>query len=414
MEACKNKNITIIQNLFTLFLILYPITGLYATPLQSVSIADFILIISIPFLFLMLIKLNRKVKDTISFPMLGLLIFLIFHLLMCIPFVGSGSLFDITMSSFRYILYLLALALFIKTYFNWNVGLKQLRFVSVGVSCYLILQYLLYTFLGIYLPGTIPFLNFMSSSINDIYHSYNLGHTIRVCSVFAEPSHFSTYVILFLMIDLLIPKKQFIEYVDSIIISIALFLSKSSAGIIMCLLVWLFWLLTKILLQENIKRKLSFLIGIMISLPIIVFSIINTSLFQSFLERTYSDGHLGNAALGRVGNVSIENFISDSSVYHIFLGYGLINLEDYLPGLARWIYSYGCVGLMVLLIILSVVFIKSDKIQRTILIFFLILNLGTEVMLGYYILLYYPFLLITHNRIRRKEDDKQVIVRANL
>jgi hypothetical protein len=393
MKIFANRRYNLKKRIFTLMIILFPIISIYSSPIEGASIADILLILSFPIFSIGLIELDWPINKSFSFYLIYYIVFLVFNLFISLALAETGTFLVILLSSIKYILYLTFIALFTKTFLDKDLALKGLKNVSLFASGYLIIQYITYTVFGSYLPGTIPFLRLQSSGIENLNSLYKQGFKIRMNSIFSEPAHFATYVLIFLVIDLMAPKKKTKEYIPSIIVSIAILLSESSTGIITCGFIWFLWALKKIVSQrEKSKERIIIFVLIVLS-PVLYYFLLKTDSFNTFINRTYSNGQLGTAALGRIGNVNFSQIWLNSSSVDVLFGKGMVNLDFYMPGFARALYYYGIIGSIVLYITILLIYNNLGKNLRPLMVVFLILNIGTEMMFGGFIMLYFSFMI---------------------
>jgi len=394
MDNYKKSNIGKLNKIFTLLMITFPILALYATPFSGISVADLLLISIQPILIIHLFRINNKINKTIHFSILFYALYISIHFLITVLTVNNMEAMDIFLNTSRYIFYLITLAIYTKTFFHIKFAKTVLKHFTIFASIYLIIQFFLYSLYGYYLPGTIPFLDLQVNTINEIYSRYNQGYYIRVHSIFAEPSHFTIYVLPYLIICLSEVKYKLPEYIPAILISIAILMSQSSTGIIMAGVIWIIWYLYRIIDKGISKKKSIFIVLSILFIPVVLLFITRTNSFDFFIDRTFSSGSLGEAGYRRLGNgVILHEIFKNSSLYLLF-GQGMVNLQTYIPGATRLFVYFGISGVVLLLAIFTKIYYSGNRIQKEILIIFVILNFGTEILFGNFIFLYLPFLLL--------------------
>ena len=398
MDDCRNFNIGKLNKVFTLLMISFPILSLYATPIPRISVADLILIIIYPILIIQLLKKNNSINKTISFSVFIFVLYIIVQFLITILVSNKMETYEVILNTLRYSFYLITLALFSKTFFQIQFAKIVLKKITIFTSIYLIIQFSLFSLFGYYLRGSIPNLRLQVDTLTEIYSRYIQGYYIRAHSIFAEPSHFAIYVLPYLMISLKGEKSKLAEYMPAIIISIAVLIAQSSTGIIMSILIWFMWYLERFFSKGISKKKIVFLLLSIIFIPVLLMIITKTNSFDFFLDRTFSSGSLGEAAYRRLGNEVIFNDLLNKSSYHLLFGQGMVNLQTYIPGLTRILIFFGISGLVLFLAMLIRLYIIGNRLQKEILIIFLILNIGTEILFGNFIFIYLPFLLVHDKR----------------
>lgn len=198
-----------LNRLFTIFLVLFQLIFLYATPIESISMADAILILIYPFLIFKLIKTKKLVLSKLNINLLLFLFYVLFqfvvlYILKDIPFLNDAAL-----RTGRFVFYLITVICIAPNFFDVKLGVKVLKYISIISTIFLIFQILMVRFVGVYIPGTVPGLQLMRSDLLDFNQNImNAGYLIRPRSFFSEPAHYATYVLLYLAIGLFAEKKK--------------------------------------------------------------------------------------------------------------------------------------------------------------------------------------------------------------
>ena len=129
----------------------------------------------------------------------------------------------------------------------------------------------------------------------------------------------------------------------------------------------------------------------MILLPLALLVIFRTSFFRYFIyrmtETSSTEGRFG-------GYEGIALFFTGKPAMLMF-GYGLggVAQADYLPGFGKLLLGFGLIGCIVFGFTMILVYQKARTWQKTLIIIFLVLQTGTEIMFGNSIMCYYPFML---------------------
>jgi hypothetical protein len=404
MDNYKIGSYRRIKKIYTFLIITYPILGIYSTQVPGVTIADSFLLILYPILLLSIFNINKRISKTINFPILIYIAFIIFHLFLTLT-ISNIDTGDVLLRTLRYVFYLSTLALFTKTFFDIRYAKNVLKCCSIFASLYLMLQFVLYDLWGYYLPGALPIFKLQVDTINEIYARYLQGYYIRVHSIFAEPSHFAIYVLLYLAINLNETKNKALEFIPAILVSIAILLSQSSTGIIITIFIWFKWYFRRVSIKEIKRRKVTFILLTIFLIPIVFGLLIQTPFFKVFLSRTFSGEGLGEAARRRLGNYEVLSQIYNKFSFSFISGKGMIPLQIYFPGIARLLLYFGLIGLLLFVVLYLRVYIRSNKVQKEILLIFFILNIGTEILFGNFILLYMSFALV---------DDEKLVIREGV
>lgn len=387
---------------FTLLIILYPILAIYGLGNTSLNIADTLMILISPLLIISIIRENDRINNVIS----GKLTLFCAYIIIQLPFVlliYNADVFDTVGTAFRYSLYLIALILFQKKYFDIELGLKIYKYVSIISAVYIILQTVSFRFFGYYLTGTlhIPFFPIMSHQINNLEYRIDndLVNVLRPRAFFAEPVHYSQYIIGNIIVLLFRKQeKDKNKIIIALFLSLSLIFSTSSTGILCCALVWGVWVLSKINAKIDKKKIIPVLFVIIL---FFVFSL-NFDSFSFFMDRM-EDGSA--AARHFDGYKYMFDDIYNNTFIMIF-GHGMGKYEYYLPGLARIIYYYGLFGTIIFAYCIFRIFTKQDSWQKILLLFFLILSFGTECLFQPMCIVYFSLIIWESNLKYINKENK--------
>ena len=105
------------------------------------------------------------------------------------------------------------------------------------------------------------------------------------------------------------------------------------------------------------------------------------------MVRTFRESSFGDFSSSTRFYAINDMFTASDSFLGILFGQGLSAIDNYLPGFARSYLNMGLVGVLIILVMFFQIYIKSNSLQKEILILFIVLNIGTEIILG-------PFALI--------------------
>lgn len=267
---------------------------------------------------------------------------------------------------------------------------KAFRIVGIITSLYGILQYIFGTYLHISLSPYIPFLPILREGLDKQQEGWiSYGWTVRARSFFSEPSTFSIYLILALALELFEPNNTKNKKVIAIYIA-GILASRSSTGILG--LMFCFGLLT----LEFVKKKhwltgKRTMIGMLFLLPFLFFALCKSGYVESFINHTFASGQ-GLSGQSHFNGIS-EAFKNDSSFLEIIFGHGLQQVQGggkdrYLPGWIRTYYCLGVVGTLLYAVSFFKIYCRTSSVGKKIILLFVFLNLGTEIMLGKFMLLY--------------------------
>ena len=397
------------NNIFTFFLVIFQLLFLYATAIPSVSVADIILLFMYPILIISLIKRKRLVFKKCYLFLLFFFIYVMFQFAFLCFVEGSSFINEAFLRTGRFLFYLFTVIFLAPHFFNIRLGTRILKYVCLISTCFLFFQLLMVEFANIYIPGTIPELPIMRADLAEFNQNImEVDFLIRPRSFFAEPAHYASYVILYLALGLFSEKNTFKDFLPEIIISIGLLVSNSATGIITGIIVWILFIFHTILKINSQNKKNKFLLPVLIGTPITIICIMFTNYFQIFLTRVLGSGldNLGSAAIGRFGNYKWAFSLDGLALYEILFGRGMVEIEKFIPAIAKLFYYYGLVGIILFFIMLLIIIFKAELKQKVIIILIFILSIGGDAIFGpnslYYLLFFMndKIQLVSKNELR--------------
>lgn len=363
---------------FTFLMIYAPLLFMYSSGIKGLTLLDIsLLIFNIFFILNGVIKKKIKLKPIVYLS--PLIIYLSFWVLI------SLNSQDTLMRALRYLFYISQIYLYFNTYFEYSLGIKLYRNMSIFASLYLYIQVIIRKFYNFYLPGVIPGIPLMEEELR----AYSAQ---RPMSFFEEPSHFAIYILGYITILLFEKKKMTLKnfWIVSIL-SVSIFLSSSFLGIIVLFILILIKIIQSII-ENIVKRKVNikYIVIFLICILIGTLSLKNTKAFE-YLSNVEV---LLKQASGRFeGYYHYANLKSD--IIQKIFGRGMIGMPDglYYPSYILIIYYFGYIGLALFLFVILFNFRikKFDKFSALI-ICLLGLGIGSELILGRFILLYYSII----------------------
>jgi hypothetical protein len=239
---------------------------------------------------------------------------------------------------------MLFLALFVNEYFDLQFGWKLLKAVSIFSTLFLLLQYILMKFANYYLSGFIPGLPLAVDSLNSVSREYYLGYLNRPRSIFQEPAHYASFVLLYFGIALFLNYKK--EKWGLMLTGIGLVISGSSTGILTEIGLLILWIgrLTKDILSRNKRYKAAAALFVTALSGLII---VNTNAFKYDLSRMQDSSSSIN---GRFGNYSRIFTLKNSSASGILFGHGMNDFEGYIPAIPGIFLYFGAVTLMIFIL----------------------------------------------------------------
>lgn len=368
-----------------------------------ITFADIWLIIFLIAFFLKDTAGNRCEKNICI-----LIIYILAQAVITVALDNSSDIVDTLGTAARLSLLMLPVGLVIPNNSDNYTVLKPFRIVGVISSFYGILQFVLGNFFRISLSPYIPFLPILRIGMDTQQLGWiNYGWLVRARSWFPEPASFAIYLLLVLSMELFILKDIKKIWMTSLIYICGIFVANSSLGtmglLIIVFFVLLNWFFTR---KKHISKMIAVLLIIFI--PIIVLFVIKTGYIGRFMEHTFVNGSiLQQSHFATVGNV----FKSESNIMQIIFGHGLQQIDDnYLPGWIRIYYALGIIGIFLYLVFFIDLFRKSSSGKRSIILLFVILNIGTEIIVGCYFLLFVSLLALLNEE---ESCNTNIIERGN-
>lgn len=380
-----------LKKIYTLLIAIYPIFSYYGTFINQISISDllaiFFVLISIFYFMNNPIKINKSIH---------LLLYSLISLFVVISFVSLNDIEDTFWSGMRYSFELLLLVIYSYLFFDLKIGKKTIIRIAYFSSIYLIFQYLLSLLFNIYLPAGIPFLKSNNESMIEFVNELEkYGGLYRPRSLFSEPAHYCQYVILALVIILFDNWKTQIK--EIITICIGIIISASTLGIISTLFVFIIFILDKMRKKRYFVQPIYLIITVLIVI-LSIFIFIRSPQYNYVLDNKIntSGGLMSDSRV--VNNLWIFN--QNYSSIELLFGHGLGQINVYLSSFPKWYWTFGIIGIVELIFFIVYNFNKGNRISKIICIIFLFECFGSELLLGYYFMIYFSFILANCN------DDK--------
>lgn len=375
------------RKLFCTILILQPLLKLYGIGVIGGTFADYTLIIMV---IIMLIKQGKNVfkltGKKISIEFIPIMLCVILNIFFTWNFsfeIGNQIIYWI-----RYILYYFVLIYGIKKYYSVETGYKIYEIASIISTIFLIIQYLAYIFmnriiLGQFGPLALTDLK-QHKQFYDTYATYNL---FRPESFFSEPSHYATFICGFLLICSMrqINKKNILIMAFC---SLGILLSGSTTGLCGAVFVWTLFSL-RLMKQKN---SIVYLLPIIVIAVVVFLFVSQTVSFQIMMQRTFNSRDAIKSRFDWVDSLHILR----SPLTWMF-GYGsssdVIELTGWIPGWAIILVQYGIIGIVLFMLSYMLLFLHSNKNGKIILVYFMMMGIGTELVADEYVLVLLPFVI---------------------
>lgn len=309
------------KKLYTVLLAIIPIFSAYSSGISGFSISDILLIILLGMGLLQSSSRKERSEFHTSGHNLRLVVFLSFiaylsvvSLISCLTFPQYES--DIIVRTIRLCFYIivclnLSPRLFDKVYF-----VKVVNLISLICFVCIVLQYITYSFWGLKLSMHISVLSLNTDSY---YDALEKSWMFRPSAFFMEPSIMVWYMFPVLLYDLFWNKNKS-KYVNGIIISTAILLSKSLFGIAIVFAIWGAFALKPILLKQGFTIK-SFLMVLVIAVSF--YLLLNNKIVGEALLRLDIDNLSGSASFS--GRFLKYQIFKDGNIFQKIFGIGIGN-----------------------------------------------------------------------------------------
>lgn len=375
------------RKLFCTTLILLPLLKLYGISAIGGTFADYTLIIIV---IIMLVKQGKNVfiltgnRNSIEF--IPIMICVIFNIFFTWNFsfeIGNQIIYWM-----RYILYYFVLIYGIKRYYSVEIGYKVYEIASIISTIFLIIQYLAYIFMNRIILG-----QFGSLALTDLkqhkqfYDTYAAYNLFRPESFFSEPSHYATFICGFLLICSMrqVNKKNILTMSFC---SLGILLSGSTTGLCGAVFIWTLFSL-RLMWQRN---SIVYLLPIIVIAVVVLLFVSQTVSFQIMMQRTFNSRDAIKSRFDWVDSLHILR----SPLTWMF-GYGsssdVIELTGWIPGWAIILVQYGIIGIALFVLSYMLLFMYSNKNGKIILVYFMMMGLGTELVADEYVLVLLPFVI---------------------
>ena len=285
-----------IKKIYTVCLVFFPILSIYNLGISTLTLADALLIIVLPFCMWRLYKKrNQRIEKDNKLMGIAFLILIQTLIYYTIDIMSASNLF----SALRILLYYFILAFFTKELFDLQFGTNVYKKVSCFSAILFIVQLVALKAFNVFIPGTLPWKSTCVDEYNNIMknHAWTSSAYARPRSLFAEPSHLAVYMALALAILLLCDKEK--DWKKIVLITCAMLLSGSGMAIVLCLIIFLIFGLKNIKSLTNKKLIVIMIIGISF-MPIFLYYI-QSEPFKIFYKRTFIEQ---DSTKGRFGNFS--------------------------------------------------------------------------------------------------------------
>lgn len=314
------------SEIYMLLLVLFPILNNYSI---FIPVGDILAIILLPILCMKRKKLSvTRIENTKNY--LVFLIFSFFSLLVNMVYSPSLNYSEIFTKNFHIVLYAIYALYLSKYFFNLDSFTSKLKNVLDFVVIVEIIEQIIYTISGKQLYLLLPFLrlNYTDTLYSDYVRNMtfaSISQGYRPSSLFAEPAHFASVVIIGLVFRITEKNKSYKDYILLLMYVVSILISRSSGGIVslgICCMFYLFF--CKV--ESRKERKFKCLLGAVVLCTSLYLLIGNSSIMNIILSRIRE---IGSTVYDTSGNRRVLRgylvFGELSSLHHI-IGTGFGNL----------------------------------------------------------------------------------------
>lgn len=381
---CRKMNKTRLSRDYSVLLPLFPILTIYGFQfLPYVTFSDCLLL-----LFIIMDVLLNGGKVNICKTFIPLIVYLSIQPFLLLLYASDDLDFvDAAGTTWKLALYIFGIALLSKN-LDKKAFVKSMRLIGTANTIYGFFQFVLGTYAHILLSPYLPLLPVLRTGLDDHYREViSYGWVVRPRAWFSEPSTFAIFLLLALAVELFVLGREERRKKICFIYTFGIIISRSSTGIVGLIALLLSWILIcpADFLHKIPKKVLQ---GILCVFPICSIILYIGGFVTSFIDHTFEGGQ-GLAAQSHFAYISAAFQGQNFNTLEQLFGHGRQEVATgYLPG---WVGTYYCLGIIGVILYING-FIKSLKhsseAARIIVLTFIFLNFGTEIMLGVFMLLY--------------------------
>lgn len=391
------------KKLYSVIMPLLPILILYGfEALPFLTFSDYILIF-----FIVVNIIENRFKLIYKKCFLFLILYLAIEpLLLLVISPRDLDFVDAAGTAWKLALYIWGILLLVRD-LQKDLFVKSVRVIGVGSTIYGFLQFFLGTYANISLSPYIPFFPILRTGLDtqqEGWISYNW--VVRPRAWFSEPSTFAIFLLLALLMEMFVVDRKERKKKLCFLFVFGIIISRSSTGIFALAILIIVWMkLNPEDFLYKIPKKTIF--AFLILLPICILLLYKGGYIESFAEHTFVNGQ-GLSAQSHFTDIA-KAFNGNSTILTFLFGNGMQNVAaGYLPGWFRAYYCLGIIGVFLFIGGFYEIFRIVQKQGKIIVLTFTILNFGTEIMLGVFMLLYMSAAMLPENYEEKKTDVESV------
>lgn len=374
-SMCQNQ----LDSWVTFLVVIYPLIFGYRSIFPLITFGEVLALITM--LYIIVLSKGRIINEK---AMICTIVVVVARV--SLSFVENVSIADSFGTGMRLAM-LYCFILVLKPYFNMKKGKKYIEVVGIIVAIYAFAQIIAAKF-GIYLTASLPFLNSIRDVDGEVLQKAMYGIAFRPTSILGEPSELGGYLALPLALNLFDDNRDKGWLKKSVFFSIAIVLTMSSTGIFLFLLEWAIFVFK----SKNIKNKNLLVIALIVGGGTVFFA---SGMWRLFIERTFLS-HGGEGLKGILSNTHYKDiagvYAENNGIFKMLFGNGMSEPPGFLPGVFRLHYYFGIIGIVVFMVWLFDLYRKGNRMQRSLMIVWIMMNVGGAYILGSFALPYILFL----------------------
>jgi len=367
-----------VSKIYTISLMLLPALNVYRSPIPSIELGTFIIIICSVFFICTKQSFNKPGIDS-------LWLYLLFTFFICTAI--SSIILDYDPTTFQTVWFRLAkiavivLTIFMigRDQFDYKLAIKTLKYFSIFCVIFIIFQYVFYYILGIKIMGVYAPLTSAEGYVDyDFDKMYEI--LFRPSAFFFEPAHFASYEFVYFsyLLSHINEKKRNLKLG---LILIGILLSTAGTGFVVLPILILFSISLRYKNGNFAVNEIWKMSITLIVFGAILYLFFHTSFGNTSLQRIIDrDGSLGTSATGRLQSGAYDLFKDlPSTLQFIGCGFGYRPTTVYFSSLYSLLYGDGYIGTGLFVTILLTYFIKVKDFGKLLCLAYSLLFIGTGV-----------------------------------
>lgn len=332
-----------VKQFVTFLLPMAPLLSIYKSPVSIMDLGFFLLF----FIFVISVLSDRKIglskNDHIWLYYIGYIL-----TVSLIAFVKEGVISGRLLKQVLYVVFLLYF-LGSQSKFDYKKAIEWYKKGVLICTVYIFVQYIAYYAFSYGLPGYIPGLIYTESYADRIGY-ITTSSFFRPTSLTYEPTQYAAYATIAIILYLFQTReKRALAY--GAFVSIGIFLSTSSIGIVCVMGIWLFWIY-KSFLQGNTNRAI-FAIAISFTSLVAMGCFFRGNIGQKILDRTFGAG-IGMGGNATIGRFEAYGLLFDMPIFNLLFGNGYGILDGSVSYYSSWAFNFICIGMVGSVIVFSV------------------------------------------------------------